>query len=502
MRTAMADAEVGDDWFGDDPTVNRLQDRAAEVTGKEAALYVPTGTMANQIGIRLHVHGSGHLVAATSGAHVASTELMTSAVLSGITFRTGDPGPRAWMTADLARELVEAEDPYDVEVVDLIAVENTVGHAGGTVMPVEELRAIRKVADDNDLPIHLDGARIFNAAVAAGVDVTEYTREVDTMMFCVSKGLGAPIGSLVCGTREDIREARRLKILFGGAWRQAGIMAAAGLIALEEGPKRLHEDHARARRLAEGVAEILPGSVDPAMVETNMVFVDTEAVGLAPLDAIERLRDLGVGATLVSGKVRMVTHVDVDDDGRRPRPGCMANHRRDRCQRPQRRRDGPVHEELPRGDRRPDPAGAAAGEVVAGAALRPDPEVRRDRLGPGGLGSRGAPVHADVRRAAGAAARDGRRRHALRHRVDHARQHLGGRLVQDPPGDGEAHGRGEVGHRALRARLHVGPLPAGDVRRRRAGRMEEPRRGPDARSTAGRCDSWCPSATRGRARSG
>ncbi len=315
MRRAMAEAEVGDDWFGDDPTVNRLQERAAEVTGKEAALYVPTGTMANQIGVRLHVHGSGHLVAATSGAHVASTELMTSAVLSGITFRTGDPGPKAWMTADLARELVEAEDPYDVEVVDLIAVENTVGHAGGTVMPVEELRAIRKVADDNGLPIHLDGARIFNAAVAAGVDVTEYTREADTMMFCVSKGLGAPIGSLVCGTREDIREARRLKILFGGAWRQAGIMAAAGLIALEDGPKRLHLDHERARRLAEGVAEILPGSIDPATVETNMVYADTEAVGLAPLDAIERLRDLGVGATFVSGKVRMVTHVDVDDDG-------------------------------------------------------------------------------------------------------------------------------------------------------------------------------------------
>ena len=315
MRRAMADAEVGDDWFGDDPTVNRLQERAAEVTGKEAALYVPTGTMANQIGVRLHVLGSGHLVAATSGAHVASTELMTSAVLSGITFRTGDPGPKAWMTADMARELVEAEDPYDVEVVDLIAVENTVGHAGGTVMPVEELRAIRKVADDNGLPIHLDGARIFNAAVAAGVDVTEYTREADTMMFCVSKGLGAPIGSLVCGTREHIREARRLKILFGGAWRQAGIMAAAGLIALEDGPERLHLDHERARRLADGVSEILPGSIDPATVETNMVYADTEAVGLAPLDAIERLRDLGVGATFVSGKVRMVTHVDVDDDG-------------------------------------------------------------------------------------------------------------------------------------------------------------------------------------------
>jgi len=315
MRRAMAEAEVGDDWFGDDPTVNRLQERAAEVMGKEAALYVPTGTMANQIGVRLHVTGSGHLVAATKGAHVASTELMTSAVLSGVTFRTGDPGPRAWMTAELARELVEVEDLYDVEVVDLIEVENTVGHAGGTVMPVEELRAIRKVADDNALPIHLDGARIFNAAVAAGVDVSEYAREVDTMMFCVSKGLGAPIGSLVCGTREHIREARRLKILFGGAWRQAGIMAAAGLIALETGPERLHLDHERARRLADGLAELLPGTVDPGTVETNMVYADTGAVGLEPLDAIGRLEDLGVGATFVSGKVRMVTHVDVDDDG-------------------------------------------------------------------------------------------------------------------------------------------------------------------------------------------
>jgi threonine aldolase len=315
MRKAMADAEVGDDWFGDDPTVNRLQDRAAEVTAKEAALYVPTGTMANQIGLRLHATGSGHLVAATAGAHVASTEMMTSAVLSGITYRTGDAGSKGWMTADLARSLVEPEDLYDVEVVDLLAIENTMGHAGGTIMPVEELRAIRKVADDNGLPIHLDGARIFNAAVAAGVDVSEYTREADTLMFCVSKGLGAPIGSLVCGTREHIREARRLKILFGGAWRQAGIMAAAGLIALEDGPKRLHEDHERARRLADGVADLLPGSIDPQTVETNMVYVDTEAVGLAPIGTIERLRDLGVGATFVSGKVRMVTHVDVDDDG-------------------------------------------------------------------------------------------------------------------------------------------------------------------------------------------
>jgi threonine aldolase len=206
--------------------------------------------------------------------------------------------------------------------VDLIAVENTMGHAGGTVMPVEELRAIRKVADDDGLPIHLDGARIFNAAVAAGVDVGEYTREADTMMFCVSKGLGAPIGSLVCGPSEAIREARRLKILFGGAWRQAGIVAAAGLVALEEGPKRLHEDHERARALAAGVADLLPGAVDPADVETNMVYVDTEAVGLGALEMVRRLAALGVGSTFVSDKVRMVTHVDVDDDGIRAALGA------------------------------------------------------------------------------------------------------------------------------------------------------------------------------------
>ncbi|MBI3647277.1 MAG: low specificity L-threonine aldolase [Actinobacteria bacterium] len=315
MRRAMAAAEVGDDWFGDDPTVNRLQERAAEVTGKEAALYVPTGTMANQICLSMHLRGVGHFVAATPGAHVASTEVMSSAALSGISFRTADPGPSGWMTADLARRLLADDDPYEVEVVDLLCVENTVGHAGGTVMPLEELRAIRRVADAAGAPVHLDGARIFNAAVAAGVEVADYAREVDTLMFCVSKGLGAPIGSIVCGSREQIREARRRRILFGGAWRQAGILAAAGLIALEEGPKRLHEDHARAGRLAAGVAEILPGSIDPGSVETNIVYVDTEAVGRSPLEVLRRLADLGVGATYVEGKVRMLTHVDVDDEG-------------------------------------------------------------------------------------------------------------------------------------------------------------------------------------------
>ncbi len=313
MRRAMAEAEVGDDWYGDDPTVNRLQELAAELTGMEAAVFVPTGTMGNQIALRLHVTGGGHLVAAEAAAHIASTEVMSSAALSGIASRTVH-APQGWLTADLARELLEPDAFYDVEVVDLLAVENTAGHAGGTVMPVDELRQVRKAAEEAGVAVHLDGARIFNAAAAAGVDVTEWTREVDTVMFCVSKGLGAPIGSLICGPAEAMREARRLKILFGGAWRQAGVVAAAGLVALEQGPRRLHEDHVRASRLAEGLAEAFPGSVDPDLVETNMVLADTEPMGLEPLEAIRRLKEAGVGATIVPPRVRMVTHLGISDD--------------------------------------------------------------------------------------------------------------------------------------------------------------------------------------------
>jgi threonine aldolase len=219
------------------------------------------------------------------------------------------------MTADLAARLLEPDEFYDVEVVDLLAVENTMGHAGGTVLPVEEMRAIRKVASEAGVPVYLDGARLFNAAAALDVPVREWAREADTLMFCLSKGLGAPIGSLVCGDSEAMREARRLKILFGGAWRQAGVVAAAGLVALQHGPGRLVEDHERARRLARGVAEILPETVDLDRIETNMVYVDTEVAGIPALQAIQQLGALGVGATLVAGKVRLVTHLDVDDAG-------------------------------------------------------------------------------------------------------------------------------------------------------------------------------------------
>jgi threonine aldolase len=314
MRKAMAEAEVGDAWYGDDPTVNRLQELAAEITGHEAALYVPTGTMGNQIALALHVHGGGHLVACASVSHVATVELTTSAALSGIAFRTIDAGAAGWVTPDLARSLLAPDTFYDVEVVDLLSVENTVGTTGGRVMPAEAMSEIRRLANEAGVPVHLDGARIFNAAAATGQDVRAWTAQADTVMFCVSKGLGAPIGSLICGTAEAMRDARRLSVLFGGAWRQAGIMAAAGILALDEGPARLREDHGRARRLAEGVAEILPDSVDLNQVETNMVFVDTQANGVPLFEALARLGERGIGATHTAGKVRMVTHVDVDDD--------------------------------------------------------------------------------------------------------------------------------------------------------------------------------------------
>ncbi len=315
MRAAMADAEVGDAWYGDDPTVNRLQERAAELTGTEAALYVATGTMANQIGLRLHISGQGHLVAAEEGAHVATTEIMTSASLAGISFRTGTDHPDGYMTAALAERLLEPDDYFDVEILDLLAVENTVGGAGGTVLPSADLRAVRAITDRAGVPIHMDGARIWNAAAATNEPVTAWTSEVDTMMFCLSKGLGAPIGSMLCGPAELIREARRIWILYGGAWRQAGIMAAAGLIALETGRERLVEDHSRARRLGEAIETLLPGSVALDRVVTNMVFVDTDAMGLRTGDVLDRLAAAGVGAVPVPQGVRMVTHVDVNDEG-------------------------------------------------------------------------------------------------------------------------------------------------------------------------------------------
>jgi threonine aldolase len=308
MRRAMAEAEVGDDVWGDDPTVNRLQEAAAEATGKEAALYTATGMMANQTALRTFVH-AGHEVVAEATAHLITIEKNSAASLSGISYRPIS-AVRGLVTPEQVTEALRP-DPFNVRVVDLVAVENTHQVGGGAVLPLESLRGIRKVTEDAGLPLYLDGARIWNASAASGIPVAEYAAEVDALMFCFSKGLGAPIGSVLCGPDDFIREARRVRVQLTGAWRQAGVIAAAALVALREGPKRLHEDHANARRLAAGVADALPGSVEPEDVETNIVFVDPRAVGLPAEEILDRLRNAGVLASMVGTRVRMLTHVDV-----------------------------------------------------------------------------------------------------------------------------------------------------------------------------------------------
>jgi threonine aldolase len=308
MRQAMATAEVGDDCLGDDPTVNRLQDRAAEITGKQAALYLPTGTLCTQIALHALVR-SGHLVACESSAHVCNMELGAAAVLSGVTFRRLD-GERGTLSADQVAAAL-APDRSKVTVIDLVAIENTHQVAGGTVTSVADVAAVAKACEDASVPLYLDGARIFNACAVAGAKISDYAEQVTAMMFCLSKGLGAPIGSMLVGDSEFIAEARRLKILFGAAWRQAGILAAAGLLALEEGPKRLAEDHEHAQILARGLAELLPGSVDPASVTTNIVFVDVAGTGRSAFEWQDRLAAEGLIVSTGGPRVRMLTHRDV-----------------------------------------------------------------------------------------------------------------------------------------------------------------------------------------------
>ncbi|HEY2701747.1 MAG TPA: threonine aldolase family protein [Pseudonocardiaceae bacterium] len=309
MRHAMATADVGDDWYGDDPTVNRLQDLAAELTGKPAAAYLPTGTMCNQIALSIFAR-TGHSVICERTAHVGETEAASSAALSGISYHSVAAAQDGLLTADQIANALEP-DLYNVEVVDLVALENTHQVGGGAVLPVEEVRAIGKICTEHDVPLYLDGARIFNACAVTGATVADYAAETHAMMFCLSKGLGAPIGSMLVGDNDFIAEVRRRKILFGGAWRQAGIMAAAGIIALQEGPGRLAEDHTNARSLAEGVAEILPGSIDPAKVPTNILFVDVAKYGHRMRTWVERLAANGLLVTTVGGKLRMLTHVNI-----------------------------------------------------------------------------------------------------------------------------------------------------------------------------------------------
>lgn len=310
MRRAMARADVGDDWYGDDPTVNELQDRVAELTGKQAAAFLPTGTLCNQIALHIYVR-SGHFVVCEAQSHVCGMELHSSAALSGIAFRRVPARSRGQLTAtELGRSL--EPDPYDVGVVDLIVLENTHQLGGGWPMSAAVMAELAAAAAVRGVPLYLDGARLFNACAATGAAVADYAAHSDALMLSLSKGMGAPIGSVLAGDAEFIREVRRLKIMLGAAWRQAGIMAAAGLVALDEGYDRLNSDHENARRLAAGIAGFLPGSIDPSEVPTNIVFVDVTGTGRTPWQWVKSLEAEGILVTAVPGRVRMLTHRDID----------------------------------------------------------------------------------------------------------------------------------------------------------------------------------------------
>jgi threonine aldolase len=307
MRRAMAEAEVGDDVFREDPTVNRLEARAAELFDRPAALFVPSGSMGNLIAIHAHTT-RGDEVICEERSHIVHHEMSSMAAIAGVL-------PRTIATPDgvLSWEAIERAIPLKLDFnawTGLIVLENTHNHSGGTVYPPERVTEITERAHEREIPVHLDGARIWNAAVALGRSVKEITRGADSVMFCLSKGLGAPVGSLLVGSAAFIERARRLRKMLGGGMRQAGVVAAAGLVALEDGPRRLQIDHDHARRLAEGIAEVPGLVIDPARVRTNIVVF-----GVPPGDAFGffgRLAERGVLALpLDERSIRMVTHCDV-----------------------------------------------------------------------------------------------------------------------------------------------------------------------------------------------
>ncbi|MBW3561406.1 MAG: aminotransferase class I/II-fold pyridoxal phosphate-dependent enzyme [Actinobacteria bacterium] len=311
MRRAMGAAEVGDDVLGDDPTVNRLQDLAAERFGREAALFTPSGVMANVIGLRTWGAPATEAII-EADAHMVNYEDGAGALFAGVQWRTiaTDDGL-------LAPDVVDTSirpDAYHLTPTSLVAVEQSHNRKGGTVYPLAELERIADVVQQHGIRLYMDGARVFNAAAAAHVDVAVYGALVDGLMFSLSKGLGAPVGSVIVGDADDIAVARRWRRRLGGAMRQAGVVAAAGIHALQHNVDRLAEDHANARAMAETIAEADPRAVDLAQVQTNMIYV-----GTGDVDAEDLAAQLGDDGILViafdASTIRLVTHLDVDEKG-------------------------------------------------------------------------------------------------------------------------------------------------------------------------------------------
>lgn len=311
MRQAMAAAEVGDDVYGEDPTVNRLEREAAAIFGREAAIFVPTGTMGNQIAIRLHTD-HGQEVICESRSHVLDWEMAMMAAFSGCQPRTvmGDRGVLTW------EKIRGAIGPkiYYRQPTGLICLENTHNMAGGTVTPLEVMKEVWQGAKEAGLPVHLDGARVFNAATALEIDVAELTAGFDTVMFCLSKGLGAPVGSMLVGSMKSIERARGFRKALGGGMRQAGVLAAAGWIALTEMSKRLAEDHANARLLAEAVAEEGSVEIDLECVQTNIVIFRLRGESDAAAFCAALKRKEVLASAIDPHRVRLVTHYDVSKE--------------------------------------------------------------------------------------------------------------------------------------------------------------------------------------------
>ena len=308
MRAAMAAAEVGDDVYGEDPTVNKLEQTAAALFGREASIFVPTGTMGNQMAIRLHTQ-HGQEVITESRAHIFDWEMAMTAAFSGCQVRTVT-AERGIMTWPLIATAIGPKIYYRAQTA-LICIENTHNMAGGTVTPFATMQEIIAGARAAGLPVHLDGARIFNAAAALNMPVDKLTAGFDTINFCLSKGLGAPVGSLLVGSKDHIAEARIHRKALGGGMRQAGILAAAGLIALTESPARLHEDHANARLLAEAVAASPNAVIDLASVETNIVIFSLVNNGDAAAFSVALKQKNVLASAIGPHSVRFVTHSDV-----------------------------------------------------------------------------------------------------------------------------------------------------------------------------------------------
>jgi threonine aldolase len=299
--------------YGEDPTVNRLERRAAEIFGKEAALFVPTGCMGNLIAIKVWTH-HGNEVICEERSHVNLYELASMSAIAGCMPRAvrGEDGNLTWKQVEVG---IRPKIYYDSQTA-LICLENTVNMWGGTVYPTSQVEEICDHAHAMELKVHLDGARIFNAATALGENVAQLTRKVDSVMFCLSKGLGAPVGSMVVGSKAFIEKARIYRKMFGGGMRQAGVIAAAGLIALEKSPARLHIDHENAKRLAEGIAEIPGLTIDPKRVRSNIVIFDCTKTGKTAVEICDALHPHGVWAQDTAlYSVRVVTHCDVDRAG-------------------------------------------------------------------------------------------------------------------------------------------------------------------------------------------